>query len=150
MSRFDRRWHWEWRWPPRRRDDWSFESLVLRYLSAIAGLFLADEWVRGVEVRDWQALLVAAAILTAVNTLIRPVLSAITCLVQVVTMGLFTFVLNALMLALTAWISGQLDVNFDVDGFWAALFGALLVSVVSLLVMGPLRRMLSGSHGGVD
>ena len=142
MSRFDRRWYWEWRWSSRRRDDWSLGSLLVRYAVTAAGLFLAGQWVRGVHVGDWQALLVATAILTGVNTLVRPLLSAVTCLVQVLTLGLFTLILNTLMLALTAWVAGQLDVNFDVDGFWAAFLGALLVSTVGLVLADPARRAL--------
>jgi len=136
------RWQWEWRWSSRRGDDWSLRTLVARYLVILAGLFLVGQWVRGVHVGDWQALLVAGAILTAVHTLVRPVLSAVTCLVQVLTLGLFTLILNTLMLALTAWVAGQLDVNFDVDGFRAAFLGALLVSATSMLLTGPVRRAL--------
>ena len=142
MSGPDRRWYWEWRWSSRRRDDWSLRALLARYLVTLAGLFLAGQWVRGVHVGDWQALLVASAILTGVNTIVSPILSAVTCLVQVLTLGLFTLILNALMLALTAWLSGQLDVNLDVDGFWAALLGALLVSVASMVLTGPVRQAL--------
>lgn len=50
------------------------------------------------------------------------------------TLGLFTLVLNAAMLALTAWVAGKLDVAFTVDGFWAAFLGALVVSVVSAVL----------------
>ena len=142
MSRPDQRWQWEWRWSSHNHNDWSLRSLVARYLVTLAGLFLAGQLVRGVHVGDWQALLVASAILTGVNTIVRPILSAVTCLVQVLTLGLFTLILNALMLALTAWLSGQLDVNLDVDGFWAALLGALLVSVASMVLTGPVRRAL--------
>ena len=142
MSRPDQRWQWEWRWSSHNHNDWSLRSLVARYLVTLAGLFLAGQLVRGVHVGDWQALLVASAILTGVNTVVRPILSAVTCLVQVLTLGLFTLILNALMLALTAWLSGQLDVNLDVDGFWAALLGALLVSVASMVLTGPVRQAL--------
>ena len=142
MSRPDQRWQWEWRWSSHNHNAWSLRSLVARYLVTLAGLFLAGQLVRGVHVGDWQALLVASAILTGVNTIVRPILSAVTCLVQVLTLGLFTLILNALMLALTAWLSGQLDVNLDVDGFWAALLGALLVSVASMVLTGPVRRAL--------
>ena len=142
MSRPDQRWQWEWRWSSHNHNAWSLRSLVARYLVTLAGLFLAGQLVRGVHVGDWQALLVATAILTGVNTIVRPILSAVTCLVQVLTLGLFTLILNALMLALTAWLSGQLDVNLDVDGFWAALLGALLVSVASMVLTGPVRQAL--------
>ena len=52
----------------------------------------------------------------------------------IVTLGLFIFVINAVMLRLTSWVSGLLDLGFHVDGFWPAFFGGLVVSVVSLLL----------------
>ena len=143
MSRPDQRWQWEWRWSSHNHNAWSLRSLVARYLVTLAGLFLAGQLVRGVHVGDWQALLVASAILAGVNSLVRPILSAVTCIAQILTLGLFTLILNALMLALAAWASGQLDVNFDIDGFLAAFLGALLVSAVGMLLTSPLRRVLA-------
>jgi putative membrane protein len=52
----------------------------------------------------------------------------------IVTLGLFIFVINAVMLRLTSWVSGLLDLGFHVDGFWPAFLGGLVVSVVSLLL----------------
>ena len=135
----DRSWV-SWEWPPRRGDEWSLESLALRFVVSAIGLLLADQWVRGVRVGDWQALLVATALFAIVHTFIRPVLFWVTCPLQVLTLGLFTLLLNAAMLALTAWAAGQLDVDFSVDGFWAAFLGALLISLTGLVLTSLARR----------
>jgi putative membrane protein len=132
---------WVWQWPPpRRHDEWSAANLVLRFVVSAIGIFLAGQWVRGVRVGDWQALLVATAIFAIVNSFVRPVLFWLSCPFQILTLGLFTLILNAAMLALTAWAAGQLDVNFSVDGFWAAFLGALLISFTGLVLMGLARR----------
>lgn len=95
-----------------------------------AALFLAAQVVRGIEVEGWQALLGATLLFGMVNTLVRPVVSLITCPLQLLTLGLFTLVINAAMLGLTAWAAGQLDIAFSVDGLAAAFLGALLVTMV--------------------
>jgi putative membrane protein len=134
------RWWVSWEWPPRHRDEWSLESLALRFVVSAIGILLADQWVRGIRVGDWQALLVTTAIFAIVHTFVRPLLFWVTCPLQVLTLGLFTLLLNAAMLALTAWAAGQLEVNFSVDGFWAAFLGALLISVTGLVLTSLARR----------
>ena len=140
MSNGSYRWWVSWEWPPRRRDEWSLESLVLRFVVSAIGILLAGQWVRGVRVGDWQALLVSTAIFAIVHTFVRPILFWLTCPVQILTLGLFTFLLNAAMLALTAWAAGQLEVDFSVDGFWAAFLGALLISATGLVLTSVVRR----------
>ena len=135
----DRSWI-SWQWPPRGGDEWSLESLALRFVVSAIGLLLADQWVRGVRVGDWQALLVATAIFSIVHTFIRPLLIWLTCPLQILTLGLFTLLLNAAMLALTAWAAGQLEVEFAVDGFWAAFLGALLISLTGLVLTSLASR----------
>jgi putative membrane protein len=134
------RWGVSWEWPPRHRDEWSLGSLALRLVASAIGILLADQWVRGVRVGDWQALLVATAIFAIVHTFVRPILFWLTCPFQVLTLGLFTLLLNAAMLALTAWAAGQLEVDFSVDGFWAAFLGALVISVTGLVLTSVARR----------
>ena len=125
---------------PRPRDNWSLASLALRFVVSAIGILLADQWVTGVSVGDWQALLMTTAIFTVVHTFVRPIVFWLSCPFQVLTLGLFTLVINAAMLALTAWAAGQLDVDFSVDGFWAAFLGALLVSATGLLLNRLARR----------
>jgi putative membrane protein len=118
------------------------ESLALRFVVSAIGILLADQWVRGVRVGDWQALLVSTAIFAIVHTFVRPILLWLTCPLQVLTLGLFTLLLNAAMLALTAWAAGQLEIDFSVDGFWAAFLGALLISATGLVLtsLAPRRQ----------
>jgi putative membrane protein len=129
-----------WQRPLRHRDDWSLASLALRFVVSAIGILLAELWVRGVRVGDWQALLVATAIFTIVHTFVRPIVFWLTCPLQVLTLGLFTLLLNAAMLALTAWAAGRMEVDFSVDGFWAAFLGALVISATGLVLTRLARR----------
>lgn len=79
-------------------------------------------------------LLGVALVFGLVNVLIRPIVRLLTLPLFVLTLGLFTFVVNALMLLLTSWASDQLDLPFHVDGFGPALLGAVVISVVSFLL----------------
>ncbi len=90
--------------------------------------------VGGDRVQQILVLLGVAVIFGVVNALIRPIVQLFTFPLFLLTLGLFTFVVNALMLLLTSWISGELDLPFRVDGFVAALIGAVIVSVVSFLL----------------
>ena len=120
-------------------------SLVFRLAINAAALWLAAAWVRGFEIEGWPSLIAAAAIFGAVNASLKPVAQLLGCPLTCLTLGLFALVINAGMLALTAWIAGQLNMNVEIDGFWAAFLGALLVSFVSALlsfVGQPLRRAL--------
>jgi putative membrane protein len=96
------------------------------------GLFLASVLVPGVHIGDWQALVVGTAIFGIVNTLLKPLAAMLSCCLIAATFGLFVLVINAAMLAATAWAAGRLGMHFEVDGFWAALFGALVISAVSI------------------
>ena len=75
-------------------------------------------------------LAIVALIFGLVNALIRPVVKLLALPLIILTLGLITFVINALMLMLTSWITGKLDVEFHVDGFWTALVGALVITIV--------------------
>jgi putative membrane protein len=81
--------------------------------------------------RQWLALLAVALIFGVVNAIIRPILFFLTLPITVLTLGLFIFVLNALMLLLTSWIAQGMELGFRVDGFLPALLGSLIVSIVS-------------------
>ncbi len=121
-------------------DDGRLVRLLVRFGINAAALFLASQWIRGIEIGGWQSLLIAAALFGIINTLIRPVVLALSCPLLVVTLGLFTLVVNTAMLALTAWASGRLDLEFEVDGFRAAFLGALLISAVSVVLSATVGR----------
>jgi len=75
-----------------------------------------------------------AVIFGLINAIIRPIVKLLTLPLLVLTLGLFAFVVNALMLLLTSWICDVLDLPFKVEGFWSALLGALVISVVTFLI----------------
>jgi putative membrane protein len=78
-------------------------------------------------------LLVVAVVFGVVNAVVRPVLKFLASPFILLTLGLLLVVINALMLLLTSWLSGQIGLGFEVDGFWTAVVGAMVVSVVSWL-----------------
>ena len=81
-------------------------------------------------------LLVVALILGAVSAFVKPVLQILSIPFIIVTLGLFLLVINALMLMLTGWLAEQLDIGFRVTGFWPAVGGAIVVTVVTWVVDG--------------
>jgi putative membrane protein len=126
--------------PPWDREVPWIVRFAVRWAITIAGLLAAAWIVRGVEIDGWESLLPAAAIFVVARALLRPLLLFLTCPLQLLTLGLFIFVVNALVLAFTAWLSGELGIGFDVDGFAAAFLGALVISVVSFALSRFLRR----------
>jgi putative membrane protein len=100
------------------------------------GLFLASALVPGVQIAGAWSFILAAVLLGLVNAFVRPIAFVLTLPITIVTLGLFLLVLNAAMFGLVAAL---LD-NFVVSGFWAALFGALIVSITSTVAswyIGP-------------
>ena len=111
-----------------------------------AALWAASDIVSGFQIDGWPSLLATAAIFGVVNALITPVVKLIGCPLSLLTLGLFSLVINAGMLALTVWIANAFDLKVTIDGFWAAFFAALIVTIVSwflsTFVGRPLRRAL--------
>ena len=83
---------------------------------------------------EWMTLAVVALIFGLINAIIRPVVFFLTLPLTILTLGLFMFVINALMLLLTSRIAQALHLGFRVEGFGSALLGALVISVVSFLL----------------
>jgi len=102
--------------------------LVLNGLAIIIAAWLLP----GIHISSTLSALLAGVILGFVNAIVRPVLFFLTLPLTLLTLGLFIFVLNAICFALTAWLVP----GFSVDGFFSALVGALLVSVVSWILNG--------------
>jgi putative membrane protein len=110
-------------------------SLLIRWLINTLALSLAVQVVPGVDYRGGAAgLLVVAAIFGLVNATLRPLLTFLTCPLVLVTLGFFLFVINAMMLLFTGWLSGRFDLGFVVTGFWPAFWAGLLISIVSLFL----------------
>lgn len=118
---------------------------ILRAAIAALGLWLATEWIQGIDIDAPMTLVVAAILLGIVNAFVRPLLILLTLPFTIVTLGFFLLVVNAAMLALVA----ALLPGMHVTGFWAAFWGALIVSIVSWvgsMVFGPKGRIQVHVH----
>jgi len=98
-------------------------------LNAIALLAVAYLYP-GVQVQDWLSAAIAALVLGLANTIIKPILVVLTLPVTIITLGLFLFVINALLF----WGVSNVVTGFHVNGFWAALIGAILYSIIGWLL----------------
>ncbi|AYC40050.1 phage holin family protein [Streptomyces griseorubiginosus] len=78
----------------------------------------------------WTLILVAL-VFGLVNFLVKPIVKVLTFPLFLLTLGLFTLIVNALMLLLTSWLADKLDLSFHVEGFWTAVLGGLIISIVS-------------------
>jgi putative membrane protein len=116
--------------------------LLVRWLITAVALLAAAWLVPGIEVRGqaWLAYAAMALVLGLVNALIRPVLKLLTCPLIILTLGLFTLVINGVTLLLAARIAERLGIEFFVRGYWPAFFGALIVSLVSMLLTAIVRE----------
>jgi putative membrane protein len=105
-------------------------GFVLRVLINAATIALAAYLVAGIHLTGWGPALLAGVVLGLINALVRPVLVILTLPITLLTLGLFLLVLNGFCLALSAWLVP----GFDIDGFFPAVLGALITSVVSWLL----------------
>jgi putative membrane protein len=106
------------------------KGLLIRWLLLTISIILTSYLVDGIVVTSFWAALFAALVLGILNALFRPVLIVITLPINILTLGLFTFVINALLLKM---VSGVVP-GFYVHGFWSAVFGSLIISLVSWLL----------------
>ena len=132
MGRQGEYYYWEWRRP--QPEDFGLLGLALRFAINVAALWFSQLVVTGFDVEDAPALIFGAVIFGVINAIIKPVVKMFSCLLTILTLGLFTLIINTAMLGLTAWIAGQLDLDFKVDGFIAAFLGALVISIVSTIL----------------
>ncbi|MGE0350822.1 phage holin family protein [Hydrogenophaga sp.] len=114
-------------------------KLILTWLLAACALLVVAYIYPGVQVQSFTSALIAAAVIGLFNAVLRPVLVLLTLPVTIVTLGLFLFVINALLFWAAA---GVLD-GFHVNGFLAALLGSLIYSVLMLVVNSALRSVLT-------
>jgi putative membrane protein len=101
--------------------------LLLAWLANIVSLIVADWMFDGVSIERWWPLLLGAAVLGLANTIIKPILTLLTLPLVIVTLGLFYFVINVLMLAIAEWIAP----DFSIDGFWTYVGATIVVSIVN-------------------
>jgi putative membrane protein len=120
-------------------------SLLLHWLLNAAALWAAAYLLPGLDFSGGLVdLLLVAAVFGIVNSLLRPILTILTCPLIVLTLGLFTLVINAVMLLVTGWLSARWDLGFTVSGFWAAFWGGLVVGLVSLALSLAVRDRTPG------
>ena len=116
-------------------------GFLLRAIIVMLGLWLASVLVPGIRINDGWTLLGAALMLGVVNAIVRPVIVLLTLPITVLTLGLFLLVINAAMLGLVA----ALFAGFHIADFWAALLGAVIVSVT-----GWIASWFVGPRGHID
>ncbi len=118
------------------------KKLLVRWVISALALFVAAWLVPGIRVSGtaWIAYGVMAVVLGLVNGLVRPLLKLLTCPLILLTLGLFVLVINGLTLWLSAWVANLLGIGFYVDSFLAAFLGALIVSIVTVILSALVRE----------
>ncbi|MDP2671504.1 MAG: phage holin family protein [bacterium] len=101
-------------------------KILLAWIINALALFVVVKIVPGIEVEDTATLFLAALVIGVVNALIKPVLQIVSLPITLLTLGIFALIVNAALFGLAAWLVS----GFSVSGFWSALFGALVMSVV--------------------
>ena len=114
-------------------------KLIIKWLLSAAALMALPYIYSGVQVNGFTSALIAAFVIGLFNTILRPILVILTLPVTVITLGLFLFVINALMF----WSAAALMDGFKVSGFAAALIGSLIYSVFGLIIESALERLFS-------
>jgi putative membrane protein len=123
-------------------------NFVVRLLANAAALYVATQIVPGVTFEGtWLAFFGVALVFGVVNAFVRPIAWVLTFPVILLTLGLFLLVINGLMLWLTSRLSTALGLGFHVSGFWAAFWGAAVVSIVGILLSALTRRQSSAARG---
>jgi putative membrane protein len=104
------------------------ERLAVRWAFNVAALFVAAWVLSGISYgNDWWSLLIAAIVFTLVNAFVKPILAILSIPFIIVTLGIFYFLINVLMLYITDWLVS----DFQIDTFWWAVLGAIIVSIVN-------------------
>lgn len=125
--------------------------MVWRWLVNAFAVGVATFLVSGITVQSGSlasmalTMALVALVFGAVNTLVKPITELFTSCLIVATFGLFLLVVNALMLMLTSWLAGLVGLGWHVDGFWPALWGSIIISLVGMLLGGGFRSRPAGS-----
>jgi putative membrane protein len=114
-------------------------KLILTWLLHATALLALAHLYHGVEVKDFSAALAAAFVIGLFNLVVRPALVVLTLPVTFLTLGLFLFIINALMF----WAAAELLEGFQVRGFGAALLGSLIYSALGVMIDSALQRLFS-------
>lgn len=114
-------------------------KLILKWMLSAMALLAVAHFYSGVVVQSFTAAMVAAFVIGLLNTILRPILVVLTLPVTIVSLGLFLFVINALMF----WAASSLLDGFEVKGFGAALLGSLFYSLAGMVIESALERLLA-------
>lgn len=117
-------------------------KIIVRWLLLAAALLLVAHLYPGVSVASFSTAMIAAFVLGLLNTLVRPLLVVLTFPVTLITLGLFLFVINALMF----WAAAEVLNGFNVAGFGAALIGSIIYSLCGMVIDGAIERLFSRSN----
>jgi putative membrane protein len=112
-------------------------KLIVKWLLSAVALLAVAHLYSGVQVQSFTSALIAALVIGLLNTIVRPILVVLTLPVTIVTVGLFLFVINALMF----WAAASLLEGFGVRGFGAALLGSLIYSALGIVIESALERL---------
>ncbi len=122
-------------------------KFFVRWAINALALWVAILVVPGIDFDgDWTGLLWLALIIGLLNALVRPLLKFLTCPLILLTLGLFTIVINTILLMLTSSIGQALNLGLSVDGFWPAVLGSIVISIVSVIMSLILRDELKGTR----
>lgn len=111
------------------------ERIILNWVINTISIMLAIKFVPGIVYSGkWSGILIVGLIFGLVNTIIRPIVSFFTFPLLILSLGLFTFIINAMMLSMTSWVSGEFRLGFHVYGFRAAFWGALIISILTMVL----------------
>lgn len=116
-------------------------GLILRWLTLTLAIVATAYLMEGIRITGFWAALAAAALLGVFNAVLRPIAILLTLPVNILSLGLFTFIINAMMIKM---VSGIIS-GFTVNGFWTSVFGALVISIISWLL-----NSFIGARGNVD
>jgi putative membrane protein len=120
-------------------------KFIIRWAINAVALYVAVLIVPGIELRGaWTGVLWLALIIGLLNALVRPLLKFLTCPLIILTLGLFTIVINTGILLLTSQIGQSFGIGLMVDGFWTAVLGSLVISIVSMIMSIILHDELKG------
>ena len=109
--------------------------LILRVMINALSIAAAIKIVDGITFTgEWWKMIIIGAIFGIINALLKPLLMLFTLPLIVLTLGLFTLIVNAVLLTFTAALSGPFNLGLHIDGFWSAFWGALIVSIVSMFL----------------
>lgn len=105
-------------------------NILIRIVILTIGVAAAAYMLPGIDAQGWEPVLKAALLLAVINALVKPVLFLLTLPITILTLGIFTFILNGLIL----WFVGTVISGFEIDGFFSAVLGSIIISIISIVL----------------